>query len=388
MGKRAKGEGTIYGPDKNGAWWAQLPKGADGKRPRRKAASEAEALLALRELHAERAAGRDPSRKAETVGELLDAYIETIEAQGRRGATLQSYRRSIEHIRGQIGAMKITAVTHETVQRTANSLARETGPTAVREALERLRAAYEAVVPDRVARNPVNIKKLRLRQHTPAERQPLEDTQVRAILAAGDDADERGRYVRYGVAWWLIGLLGVRRGEACGLSWRDVNWERAELKVRQQMAPDADGGFALGLIKTPAGVRVLPLGPRLLARLRLEWEASQAERKRHGWKEHGLIVAHEDGTPVRPDFLNHALTLLCTEEALPHVHPHLLRHTVATLISEEGFSEAVIAAVLGHSKGSNVTRRYTHATDKAKRSAVLAAEARILGSIKAAEEAR
>lgn len=367
-----------------------------GKRaPLRTADTQEEALALKRQLEAERAAGRDPSRKAETVGELLDAYLETGEAQGWRGSTIMSRRRSARHIRGQIGAVKITEVTHEVVQRVANSLSLRTGPTAVDEALECLRAAYEAVVPDRVGRNPVDFKKLVLRAHTPAERQPLEDDQLRALLAAGDDADARGRYVRYGIAWWLIGLLGLRRGEACGVSWRDVSWERGELRIRQQMALDAEGAYNLGPIKTPAGVRVLPLGPRLLARLRLEWEAGASERRRPTWKEHGIILTHEDGSPVRPDFLNHVLNRICAEDGLPHAHPHLLRHTVATILDEEGYSETVIASVLGHGKNSGTARegrgpaatlRYIHARDKAKRNAVLTIEQRILGA--AAEAAK
>lgn len=47
MGKRGRSEGTIY-QDKHGQWWAQLPPGPDGKRPRRKAASQKDAVKLLR----------------------------------------------------------------------------------------------------------------------------------------------------------------------------------------------------------------------------------------------------------------------------------------------------------------------------------------------------
>ena len=48
-----------------------------------------------------------------------------------------------------------------------------------------------------------------------------------------------------------------------------------------------------------------------------------------------------------------------TTDGMPHLHPHLLRHTCATLLSELGYSDAVIGAILGHSKGRIITRRYT-----------------------------
>jgi integrase len=81
-----------------------------------------------------------------------------------------------------------------------------------------------------------------------------------------------------------------------------------------------------------------------------------------------------------PNYLNSVLRRQLKQTGGPHVHPHLLRHTCATAISEEGYSEAVIASVLGHDKGANVTRRYTHASERVKRRAVEAVESRILGA--------
>jgi integrase len=46
-----------------------------------------------------------------------------------------------------------------------------------------------------------------------------------------------------------------------------------------------------------------------------------------------------------------------------------LRHTFGTRLAEAGCSEATIADLMGHSD-PQTTRRYTHATDRAKRAAV------------------
>ena len=46
-----------------------------------------------------------------------------------------------------------------------------------------------------------------------------------------------------------------------------------------------------------------------------------------------------------------------------------LRHTFGTRLAEAGFSEATIADLMGHAD-PQITRRYTHATDRAKRAAV------------------
>lgn len=54
---------------------------------------------------------------------------------------------------------------------------------------------------------------------------------------------------------------------------------------------------------------------------------------------------------------------------------HDLRHTFGTRMAEAGFSEATIAELMGHTDPAT-TRRYTHATDRAKREAVEAARPR------------
>ena len=72
---------------------------------------------------------------------------------------------------------------------------------------------------------------------------------------------------------------------------------------------------------------------------------------------------------------------------LPYAHPHLLRHSCATLLSECGYSDAVIGGILGHATGSSITRRYVHSTDRAKRAAVEALEVLIFGPAEAVREA-
>jgi integrase len=53
---------------------------------------------------------------------------------------------------------------------------------------------------------------------------------------------------------------------------------------------------------------------------------------------------------------------------------HDLRHTFGTRLAKDGNSEAAIMELMGHTSGST-TRRYTHATERAKRTAVESARA-------------
>lgn len=381
--KRGDKAGTVYeSPKGSGRWWAQLPKGPDGRRPKQMADSKEAAEKLLRHLHAEREAGRDLSRKAGTVAELADSFLATIEAH-RRGSTARAYRTALGHVTSRIGAMKIEDVDEETVQALADKLAKATGPHQARKALTLLKRAYKRVVPRRVARNPVNFDLLTLRRAVSRERQPAEEAAVATLLELAGDVERRSWRARFAMAWWLAALLGLRRGELAGLTWADVSWERAELNVRTQVAAGEDGKLATGQpTKTPAGVRLLPVGPRLLARLRQHWTAQQQEKLRggKGWNAGGCVLCREDGAPITElTTLSYDLETLCRLAGVARCTPHQLRHTFATLVADEGFNESVVAALLGHERRGSITSRYVHAKPKTMRAAVEAVEDRILG---------
>ena len=118
---------------------------------------------------------------------------------------------------------------------------------------------------------------------------------------------------------------------------------------------------------------------QICARLRAHWDMQQAERRHRGTArhEHGLVVCHEDGTPPSLDLLADQLTSLASSLRMPHLH--LLRHSVASLLDELGYSETIIGAILGHTGGGSPTRRYTHARSEAMRRAVDAVEQAIFG---------
>ena len=67
--------------------------------------------------------------------------------------------------------------------------------------------------------------------------------------------------------------------------------------------------------------------------------------------------------------LKKAFGTACRIAGIRDLHWHDLRHTFGTRLAEAGCSEATIAALMGHSD-PQTTRRYTHATDRAKRAAV------------------
>lgn len=83
----------------------------------------------------------------------------------------------------------------------------------------------------------------------------------------------------------LIAHLGLRRGEACGLCWSDVDLDAGTVQVRRQLV-EVDGHCRFGEPKTEAGYRTLGLAQPLVAALR--------EHRR------GECAEHQPPTAARP----------------------------------------------------------------------------------------
>ena len=85
--------------------------------------------------------------------------------------------------------------------------------------------------------------------------QPWTSDQVRRFLVAA-------REDPFYLAFLLLTVYGLRRGEVLGLRWDDIDCERAEIHIRQQLER-YNAALQLGPVKTDAGQRDLPLLPEV-----------------------------------------------------------------------------------------------------------------------------
>jgi len=96
--------------------------------------------------------------------------------------------------------------------------------------------------------------------------------------------------------------------------------------------------------------RYLPLHPQLLTLI-------DDYRSRHVPAGHPLLLPRENGRPLDRHAVTRMINRAGAAAGLPHIHPHQLRHTLATQAINRGMSLEAIAAMLGH-RSLDMTLRY------------------------------
>ncbi len=211
------------------------------------------------------------------------------------------------------------------------------------------------------------------------------------------EADDLGRFLdsiaqdRLAAYYELTAMTGLRRGEALGLCWSDVDLPAGKLRVRRALL-ELDGRLYVGRPKTRSGEdRVVDLDEGTIGLLlghRLRQDAERATWA-DAWcdvvdlvDEHNetvqlraLIFTREDGSPVRPGYATKHFAELAAAAGVPKVRLHDLRHGQASLMIAAGVPIEVVSKRLGHSSIAITADTYTHLLEGVGRRAADAAAA-------------
>jgi integrase len=152
-------------------------------------------------------------------------------------------------------------------------------------------------------------------------------------------------------------FTGMRASELRGLSWANVDLDKAVLHVRQR----ADAWSNLGKPKSKAGSRDIPLTPMVVNTLR-EWQ------KVCPVGEHGLIFPNTRGNIESMANIINRFWLplqikagMTTDTGTAKYGFHALRHAAASLfIAHLGWTPKRVQAVLGHASITMTFDRYGH----------------------------
>jgi integrase len=178
-------------------------------------------------------------------------------------------------------------------------------------------------------------------------------------------------------AWVFLATTGVRRGEALGLRWADVDLEAGRAAIRQSVGA-ISGRVVVGKPKSRKA-RVIDLDPTTITVLRSH-KARQAQERLllgAGYRDGGLVFCTELGEVLHPERFSRTFQRRVAAynrtagdgAALPMIRLHDLRHTWATLALGDGVHPKIVSERLGHSKIAITLDIYSHALPTIQREA-------------------
>ncbi len=161
----------------------------------------------------------------------------------------------------------------------------------------------------------------------------------------------------------LMADTGIRRGEACGLNWSDVDFNTLTVTVRRNLQYTPSAGVYEAAPKN-GKARVVDIGADtavLLKQLRSEQASTCMSR----------YVFTQDGSPepMHPQTPTRYFRKFGKRYGVEDFHPHKLRHTSASLAITNGADVVSVSERLGHSDTAVTLRMYAHANEESIRRA-------------------
>jgi integrase len=188
--------------------------------------------------------------------------------------------------------------------------------------------------------------------------------QARAVLSA---AAGEPLYALYAT----ILSLGLRLGEALGLSWNSVNFAKGRIEILNTLQR-VKGVMCLLDTKTNDSHRTIDLPAVTIAALREHRIRQQHAREwaGSGWKGNAwdLVFTTSVGTPLdERGVLRRFQERILVKAEVPKMRIHDLRHSAVAILLAQGVDARSISELLGHSSVSFTLQVYGHLMEETKR---------------------
>lgn len=362
--RRGRGDGTIT-KRQDGRWeaaaYVNTPEGI--KRVRRYAKSRAEAEAILVQLRNKNTWGMLTNSRERKLGDYLDYWLLVVQPTIRPD-TLKGYESIVRvYLKPNLGQKRLAKLSVADVQSFVNNqLAIGKSVRTVQKMKIVLstclkRAMHEELVVRNVARL------VDLPPYKPKEITPWNPSQLAHFL---DVANNHPYYPIY----IMLSLYGLRRNEALGLSWSNIDFDNKVIHIRQQLSY-VKKTYHYADLKTQAGRRDLPLQDVVVQLLR------NINRTETGPLP-DLVFKTNSGLPIDGHNLRRSFIRLTKEAELPQIALHTLRHTAATNLKNLGIAPRDAQAILGHAHITTTLQIYQHSDFAGKSKALTQYESQIV----------
>ena len=154
----------------------------------------------------------------------------------------------------------------------------------------------------------------------------------------------------------LAADAGMRRGELCGLQWQDIDWKAETVIVCRNLQYTTGKGVYITNPKS-GKTRLVDIGKETLDLLR-----ALRDEQSHTCVSRWVFT---DGTPepMNPQTPTRYFQRFGTRYQVRDFHPHMLRHTSASIAITSGADVVSVSQRLGHADTALTLRMYAHANE-------------------------
>ncbi len=160
----------------------------------------------------------------------------------------------------------------------------------------------------------------------------------------------------YKVFFEVLYFLGLRQGEATGLNWNDIDFNKGLISIKRTLTTKIKGEkWTISVPKTKNSIRTLPLTKKLLESLKKMQDKAKAYKDySDDWFVFGNSIPFKE-TTIQKKKNNY-----CDKAGLRHIRIHDFRHSCASLLINQGASIALVSKYLGHGSITITLNTYTH----------------------------
>jgi integrase len=161
----------------------------------------------------------------------------------------------------------------------------------------------------------------------------------------------------------LLFDTGIRRGEACGLQWSDIDFDNSCIVIRHNLQYTPAKGVYMATPKN-GKVRTVDIGPETAALLRAK-RSEQADKAISQF----VFTQENSPDPMHPQTPTRYFKKFEKRYGIKDFHPHKLRHSSASVAITNGADVVSVSHRLGHSDTAVTLRMYAHANEESIRRA-------------------
>lgn len=177
-------------------------------------------------------------------------------------------------------------------------------------------------------------------------------------------------YAKYYDEFVVLLGTGMRVSEFCGLTKSDLDFQKRKIRVDKQLVRERGGKYYVEKTKMECGCRFIPMTEEVyqcLKNILANRRKLKTEAIIDGYS--SFLLIDKDNHPKVALHIENEMRWamrkykkLHPENPLPHITPHVFRHTFCTNMANVGMDIKILQYVMGHSDVGVTLNVYTHAS--------------------------